>query len=162
MVVEAGKCSLLIRYNNYKKTNFIEEHNKVVSVNGFVWMLKAGRRLVDSKVSKVINETALLILKAPKSSGGDYYYAEVLDFRYGDQENKEESPDYYENLVEDERLWQIDSLTGTWLKIGAIKSLDKSKAEEFKFLSNGKRVVDVINSTMSSSLYVCSDKKITL
>lgn len=162
MVVEAGKCALLIRYNNYKKTIFIEEHNIVVSANGYVWMLKAGRRLVDNKINRVINETALLILKAPKSSGGDYYYAELLDFRYGDQENKEESPAYYEKLVADERLWQIESLTGTWLKIGAIKPLDKSKAEEFRLLSNGKRVVDVINSTMSSSLYVCSDKKITL
>lgn len=162
MVVEAGKCALLIRYNNYKKTNFIEEHNKVVSTNGYVWMLKAGRRLVDKKIEKVINESALLILKAPKSFGGEYHYAEVLDFRYGEQEKKGESPAYYKNIVDDEQLWQIESLTGTWLKIGAIKPLDKSKAEEFRLLSNGKRVVDVINSTMSSSLYVCSDKKITL
>lgn len=162
MVIEAGKSALLIRYNNYKKTNFIEEHNKVVETNGCVWMLKAGRRLVDKKIDKVINESALLILKAPKSSGGEYYYAEVLDFRYGDREKKEDSPAYYENLVEDERLWQIESLTGTWLKVGEIKPLKKSVIEKLRLLSNGKRVVDVINSTMSSSLYVCSDKKITL
>lgn len=36
MVVDAGKCALLMRYNNYKGTDFIEEHNKVVSVNGYV------------------------------------------------------------------------------------------------------------------------------
>lgn len=162
MVVEAGKCILLIRYNNYKKTDFVEEHNKVVGTNGYVWMLKAGRRLVDNKINRVVNESALLVLKAPKSAGGEYYYAEIFDFRYGDQAKKEESPAYYKNLVEDEQLWQIESLTGTWLKIGAIKSVNKSKVEELKLLSNGKSVVDVINSTMSSSLYVYSDKKITL
>ena len=162
MVVDAGKSALLLRYNNYKGTDFIEEHNKVVSVNGYVWMLKAGRKLVENKLNKIMGESALLILKAPKSSGGDYYYAQIAGYRYGGQLEKKESPSYYEKLVDDEKLWQIDSLDGTWLKIGEIKPLAKTVVDELKLVSNNKSVMDVINSTMSSSLYVCSDKRITL
>lgn len=48
-----------------------------------------------------MDETALLILKAPKSSGGDYYYAEISGYRYGNQAEKNESPAYYAKLFED-------------------------------------------------------------
>ena len=162
MKVEAGKAVLLIRYNNYKKTNFIEEHNKIACSKGYVWMLKAGRKLVESKLSKIKNESSLLILKAPKGDGGEYYYSEIMEFRYGDQIQKDESPEYYGKLVGDEKLWQIESLDGTWLKLHAIKPLDEDIVEKFKLLSNKKKLIDVIGSTMSSAMYVYSDEDITL
>lgn len=162
MVIEANKAVLLIRYNNYKKTDFILEHNKIVSDKGYVWMLKAGRKLVESKLLKVINETGVVILKAPKNSGGNYYYAKIQDYRFGIQSRDMISPDYYKILVDDESLWQIESLDGTWLKIGEIKPLSINVIERFKLISNGKKVDDVIRSTMSSTLYIQNDRDTTL
>ena len=162
MVIEAGKVMLLLRYNNYKKTDFIEEHNKVSRKNGYVWMLKAGRKLVENKLKNVMEESSIIILKAPKNAGGEYYFTELLEFRYGKQQEKNDSPEYYASLVDDERLWQIDSLDGTWLKIGKIRPLNKQIVDELKLISNDKMVQEVVSSTMSSTLYVCVDKDITL
>lgn len=162
MVIEAHKAAFLIRYNNYKKTDFIEEHNKVVDENGYVWMLKAGRKLVESKLSKVFNDTAMLILKAPKSAGGNYYYTQIFDYRFGKLEADMKSPEYYNKLVDDEKIWQIDSLEGTWLKISRIQRLSNEIAKEFKLISNNKYIDDVIGSTMSATLYIQSDKTLEL
>ena len=162
MVIKAGKTLLLIRYNNYKKTDFIDEHNMVVGENGYTWMLKTGRKLMEKKLTKVIEESAILILKAPKGSGGGYYYTEIMDFYYGKQKYDNKFPEYYYELVEDENLWQVDSLDGTWIKIGQIKPLDKDIAENFRLVSNRKTVFDIVNSTMSSTLYVDYDKELIL
>ena len=162
MVVQAGKAALLLRYSDYRNTEFIQEHNKIVSKQGYVWLLKAGRRLVENKLAKVKKESSLIILKAPKGKGGDYYYAEILDYRYGRQINEGESPEYYKNLPGDEKLWQIESLDGTWIKIGQINPICKELMDKFVLLSNEKSVVDVINSTMSAVLYIWCKEEMTL
>ena len=162
MVIRAGDTILLIRYNNYKKMDFIEEHNKIAKENNYVWMLKAGRKLVKKKLDKVKNESSIVILKAPKNVGGQYYYAKIIDYQYGEREKDGFSPDYYSNLVDDEKLWQIVSLDGTWLKLGEIKPLKSEFVDSFSLLSNGKDVKEVISSTMSSTLYITSNKDIII
>lgn len=162
MTIEANKAMLLIRYNNYKKTDFIEEHNKVIASNGYVWMLKTGKTIVEAKLKKVLEETDILLLRAPKKDGGKYYITNIEEYRYGDSEAGMKFPKYYKNLVEDEALWEIDSLSGTWLKIGPIREMPKEVVSKFQLISNNKNIEDVINSTRSATLYVISIKNVEL
>lgn len=81
----------------------MEEDNKIVK-KGYIWMLKAGRKLIENKINKVKDESAILALKSPKAVGGEYYYASIYDYRYGNQINIYESPACYKNLVDDENF----------------------------------------------------------
>ena len=162
MVIKSGNAILLLRYNNYKKTDFIEEHNKVTAENGYVWLLKTGRKLVEKNLQKVMDESSVLLLKAPKSSGGRLFYARIIEYRYGKQEQEKKSPEYYKELVDDDKLWQIDSLEGTWFKISKIEALDETIMDKLVLISNGKKVSEVIGSTISSSLYICGKEDVTL
>lgn len=157
MILKAEKTSLLLRINNYKNKDFIEEHNKIIQKYGYVWMLKAGRKLVQSKLDTVMNDSAVLILKAPKKTGGGYFYTSINEYCIGKERPDMIYPDYYKELIDDEVYWQVESLDGTWLKIGEIKSLPEEKVSKLKLLSNGKLVCDVVGTTMSATLYVKSD-----
>jgi hypothetical protein len=162
VIIEKNKAVLLFRYNNYKKTDFIEEHNNAADENGYVWMLKAGRKLIEAKLCQVKDESGIMILKAPKNAGGNYYCAQIFNYWFGSPNKSMNFPVYYEELIDDERLWQIESLDGTWLKIGKITALSSETVQELRLISNNKKIEDVIGSTMSSTLYVQSDKKLII
>lgn len=41
----------------------------------------------------------------------------MIDAYNGEPKSDMEYPDYYHEMIDDEKLWMIDSLAGTWFKV---------------------------------------------
>lgn len=145
---------LLLRYNRYKMSDFIEAHRHIIDKNGFVWMLKIGKRLPALSLQSILDGSKTIILKAPKGDGGQFYKLDLLDYHNGDALNDFCYPEYYEEMVEDEEVWMLDSLSGTWLKVKNIVQLSDADINKLRLISNDKLANDVLNCTRSAVLYV--------
>ena len=157
MQIKANQKMLLLRYSNYKKYNFIDEHRKILAEEGTVWMLKIGKNIPEYKLKEIYAEGGLLILRSPKADGSKYYAIEVTSCFNGEPDFEMIFPEYYETMLDDEDMWTMDSLQGTWFKVTSIKELPEEVSSHFSLLSNGKMIEDVLNSTRSSMIYIKSD-----
>ena len=145
---------LLLRYNRYKRSNFIEAHQRIINEKGFAWMLKIGKRLPAISLQSILDGSKTVILKAPKGDGGQFYKLDLLDFHNGDALSDFCYPEYYKEMVEDEDVWMLDSLAGTWLKVKNIIQLSDADINKLRLVSNDKLAKDVLNRTRSAVLYV--------
>ena len=152
--IKQGADLLLLRYNDYKKYDFIEEHQKIIDEHGFTWIYKIGRSITKRKLKKVMNESGQLLLRSPKTKGGKIYISPILEYAYGMPKNDYVFPEYYQELVADDREWRMQSLEGSWLKIGTIEEVPIEESKKIRLISNGKPVLEVLDATMSSMLYV--------
>lgn len=157
MRVKSDQKMLLIRFNNYKSTDFICEHNKCIQDNHHVWTLKTGKMIPIVKMQSIIDDGGFVVLKAPKSSGGKYYLAHARSSFNGVPTREMVYPDYYKKMIADENLWMIDTLEGTWIEIDQISALSDEIIQHIKLISNGKLADDVIKTTRSATMYVTSD-----
>ncbi len=153
MIIEAGHRILVLRFNNYKEWNFIEEHRKLLKKHNYVWILKAGKPINISTMKNIIDEGGHLILKEPKNDGGRFYYMHILEFNNGMPQKEYIYPEYYKNMLENEECYILESLEGTWLKIDVVCEINH-QVEHLKLISNGKRLDETLLKTRSSLLYV--------
>ena len=144
---------LLLRYSDYRGHDFIQEHQHIIDRYGYTWVFKIGRGITEYKLKKVIRESGQLLFRAPKAKGGKIYISSILEYAYGQPKADYVFPKYYVEMLEDEREWQISSLEGSWLKIGAIEELPVEISKRMKLISSGKPMLDVLDSTMSSMIY---------
>ena len=145
---------LLLRYSSYKKYDFIREHINIIENKGSVWMLKVGKNVPEKKLQKMYENGGTLYLRSPKIEGEKIYKATIKAYHLGEPKRNMIFPNYYDEMLNDEALWLIDSLSGTWFEVVAIKEISQAQAERLKLASNGKRAVDVLSCTRSSMLYV--------
>lgn len=145
---------LLLRYNRYKRSNFIEAHQKIINEKGSVWMLKIGKRLPMISLQSIMDGSRTIILKAPKRDGGQFYKLDLIDFHNGDVLSSFCYPKYYEEMVEDENFWLLESLSGTWLKVNNIIQLSDADINSLRLVSNDKLAKDILNRSRSAVLYV--------
>lgn len=157
MLIKTNQKMLLLRYTNYKKYNFVAEHQKVLDEEGTVWMLKIGKNIPEAKLKDFYSDGGILILRSPKASGSKYYAVEIDKWFNGEPDFEMVYPEYYEKMLDDEDVWTMDSLEGTWFKINSISELPDSASSHFSLISNGKMVQDVLSSTRSSMIYIKSD-----
>lgn len=153
-LIKKNSRMLLLRYSNYRKNDFIQEHISCINKDGHVWMLKTGKHLQLEKVRTVLGDDGFLILRAPKSAGGEYYFAHVIDIFNGEVKKEMIFPEYYKDLIMDDKFWMVDSLDGTWFKIDRIEKLPEEGVEKLRLISNGKTVEEVLNRTRSATLYI--------
>lgn len=155
--IKSNTHLLLLRFNNYKKYSFLDEHLRYVKDDGSVWMLKIGRKIPEAKIQDVLNQGGILILKEPKIDGGKYYVAHIKEYLYGAATYEMSFPEYYYEMADDEMIWNMEEgLFGTWLHVDQIEPLPKDFVPNLKLLSNGKDVEDVLSHTMSSMMYIQS------
>lgn len=145
---------LLLRYSSYKKYDFIREHNSIIKNKGSVWMLKVEKCIPENKLQKMYEYGGVMYLRSPKIEGEKFYKAIIKAYYSGEPKRNMIFPKYYDEMLNDEDLWLVDSLSGTWFEIVEIKEISKTQAERLKLVSNGKRAVDVLSCTRSSMLYV--------
>lgn len=162
MIITQKKKMLLLRFSNYKHFDFVSEHKKVLSENGYVWMLKIGKRIPDKRLTEVFNEPSALILKAPKDAGGKYYVAVVERTVNSSPTDGMVYPAYYNELIDDENMWIADSLDGTWFCIVSMEQLPDEMVSHLRLSSNDKAVEDVLSKTRSATVYVYSEDDIEL
>lgn len=113
MQIDMHKKMMLFRYSNYRRTDFIAEHKKVISQNGYAWMLKAGKKSSTEKIDRVLTDGGYLILKSPVKEGNNYYVAIFDSFMENTPDDKNGYPEYYKNFMDD----MYDALAYQWFRI---------------------------------------------
>ena len=126
----------------------------MIQQHGNVWMLKTGKMIPDQKMASIILNNGFLALRAPKADGSKYYFASVIDAFNGPCKKDMIYPLYYEEMLNDEDMWAVDSLEGSWFKINKILEIQPQLVGNFYLVSNGKRVEDVLSSSRTSVTYV--------
>lgn len=162
MFMKANKKMMVLRVNQYKSYDVINEHNKILAEKGYVWILKMGKPIPEKAIKGVIDESGILILKMPKSNGGDFYYAKLIECHNGDPEIDYIYPSYYNEMVETPNYDHDYSLCGSWLKISEIKELPLEAVKRLVLINTGNSLIDVVNSTRTSFMYVRCEEDINL
>lgn len=157
MVIKRETPILLIRYNRYKKYDFVKEHSRCLTSKHNAWMLKAGKRMPEKKSTEIMRG-GWVILRSPKRDGGVYCLAHVVSMFYGEPNPSMHFPDYYYEMLSDNSLWMFGSLAGTWFEIDSFHFVKETFKDHLQLLSNKKYVEDVIRSTRSATLYVELDE----
>lgn len=159
MNIKARERILVLRFSTYKGYDFIEEHRNIINHNGAVWMLKLGKPVPSRTLNSILSESAGLILKAPKSVGGKYYYCQMLDAQNRKPNDEMRYPDYYKQLLDD-MYWL--SMDGTWIKVNKFIELDEGTIASFKLISNDRLLDDVLSQTRTTMLYAYSERTIVI
>jgi len=159
VVINEDTKMLLFRYNNYKKTDFIEEHKKILKKNGYVWMLKVGKKASKEKLDKILGEGGWMVLRAPKADGSISYIARFSDY-LETQPPKAVFPAYYESFLNGEDSYEFDLSSEQWFKIEEIQELAGEDASNLVLEKTGKTVEDVIGTTRTAVMYITNKKDI--
>ena len=160
ILVEANTKMLLMRFNAYKNNDFIKAHKEIIDKNDCVWMLKIGRTIQQDKIHSLMRNKGYLVLHAPKRLGGNYYIARIVDSFNGLPSDNMEFPMYYYDMLKDPSVFSLTSLEGTWIKISSIELIPKEHINSIKLVSNNRDVEEVINTTMTPTLYIYNDTEI--
>ena len=95
-----------------------------------------------------------LILRSPKCDGSLFYYARVTDVFNGLSSGEMIFPEYYFEMLSDDDVWMVQELSGSWFKVDEIKPLSNTFINSLVLCSNGRGVIDFLNRSMSSVIYV--------
>lgn len=154
MVIEQGKSMLLFRFSNYKSTDFIKEHLQILNKDGFVWMLKLGRRSNIRKIEQIIADGGYMVLKAPKSVGGQYYIAKLYEVT--ETAPAVGYPQYYSDFIYDQYGDE------QWFKLGDIHEMPMESVDSLVLEKNRNKVDIVISQTRTSVMFITVDKRIEI
>ena len=155
---------LLFRYSNYGNNSFIQEHRSVIDKNGYVWMLKLGKRSSIEKITTIKNAGGWMVLRAPKSEGGISYIASFSEFSETFPD-KLSCPEYYDEIIQglnDDETLYITNPTLQWFKLNCIVRLDEQMSKNLVVSKTGKAVDEVIETTRTAVMYIKNVKKMTL
>lgn len=155
MIYEKDTTAIVLRVNNYKGYNFIDEHKNVLNKNGKVTLLKLGRVLAVKSIETVKNSGGFIILKEPKASGGKYYLGKITDIAVGERKPEYLFPEYYLEIEDYEA-----PLIGTWITIEALAMIPEDYTLYFELDKGGKKMVDIVNCTRSPILFVHCNKSL--
>lgn len=145
MRVKKNTRFLLFRFGNYWDVDFIAEHKKIIIEQGYVWMLKTGKKVSLDKLNAILEDGGYVILKESKQAGNRYYLGTFTEVTLDNPEDARHCPDYYQN---------VKSYSQEWFKITSIGALDEANVETLLLSNSGKALKDVIDRTSSSFMFV--------
>lgn len=162
MLIDVNTEMLLFRFSNYGKHSFINEHRNVLNGNGYVWMLKLGKRSSVEKIKAIIKNGGWLVLRSPKADGSISYLAKFSEI------SEEEPfdpiyPEYYDEILdaEDEDFYNPTAVY-QWFKLERIEELSEDAAESLVVSKTGKKVNEVIGTTRTAVMFIQNGKQIKL
>ena len=157
MTIEANTEMILFRFSNYKKQSFIGAHLAVLEKEGYVWMLKFGRKTDHKKLQAIIQSGGWLVLHAPKADGGRSYLAQFTEVQ---EDNPVDMvfPGYYKELFEspDDRFC-LEESSRQWFRLVSLKPMHNDEVASLAISKTGKRVEDVIKVTRTAVMFVRND-----
>lgn len=162
MLIDVNTEMLLFRFSNYGKNSFINEHRNVLNENGYVWMLKLGKRSSVEKIKAIIKNGGWLVLRSPKADGSISYLAKFSEI------SEEEPfdpiyPEYYDEILdEDDEDFYNPNAVYQWFKIERIEELSEDDAESLVVSKTGKKVNEVIGTTRTAVMFIQNSKQIKL
>ena len=154
MIIEKDTQMMLFRYSNYKHHKFIEELANIIREEGYVWMLKLGRKSDPKKLEKIIDNGGWLVLRAPKSDGGVSYLAKFTEVRDSAPEDSK-SPDYYDEIFsgKDNSMF-FDESSQQWFRLEYLTELKDDGAASLTISKTGKKVDEVISTTRTVVMFI--------
>ena len=147
------KKMLVLRFSNYKKYDFLQEHKNVINRDGATWFLKLGKPVPQKSLEEILAGSKSLILKSPKVQGDKYYYCKMLDARNTKPDSTMAYPDYYHELMDD-MFWF--SFEGTWIKVNGFQELKDDEISKLRLVSNNRLLSEVLQQTRTTMLYAYS------
>lgn len=161
MLISANTEMLLFRFNNYRKSSFIKQHQMVLKDNEYVWMLKVGKRSSIEKIQSVIQNGGWMVLRSPKADGSISYIAQFSEV--SEEEPIEPTyPEYYNEILDDDEDFYNPNAVYQWFKLESIQELSETDAENLIISKTGKKVNDIIGTTRTAVMFVQNSKPITL
>lgn len=164
MIINKDTEMLLFRFANYRNHSFIEEHISVLRKEGYVWMLKLGKRSSVDKLEDIRKNGGWLILRSPKSAGSKSYLTKFTAIIEGEPEDNA-YPEYYNDFLngaEQEDIYYLSEPTYQWFKIEYIAPLDCNAASSLVVAKTGKKVDDVISSTRTAVMFIKNELTIEI
>lgn len=158
MKIKQETPMILFRYNNYQKKDFILEHKQVIKENGFVWMLKSGKKSSVKKIENVIENGGYMLLKAPKADGGSLYIAKCIEFSENDPKMIY-YPKYYQSILKYSPFSYSEPVS-QWFKIKNIKKIDSNILKKFVLINGKKSVDDLLSNCMTAVMFVENESEI--
>lgn len=162
MTISENTEMLLFRFSNYRKYSFIKEHKLVLDENGYVWMLKMGKRSSISKLLTVKEAGGWLVLRSPKAEGSMSFIAKFSNI----SEDVPEScvyPKYYSQILknEDENYNNFNT-TYQWFKIEKLIEMKESDVKKLVIAKTGKSVDEVIRTTRTAVMFIRNEQEINI
>ena len=162
MLIDVNTEMLLFRFSNYGKNSFINEHRNVLNENGYVWMLKLGKRSSVEKIKAIIKNGGWLVLRSPKADGSISYLAKFSEISEEDPIDPI-YPEYYDEILdEDDEDFYNPNAVYQWFKIERIEELSEDDAESLVVSKTGKKVNEVIGTTRTAVMFIQNSKQIKL
>ena len=158
MIIEADKRLLLFRFSNYRRTDFLKEHSEIIDKFGYTWMLKAGKRSSNQKISGVMADGGILILRSPTGDGGKFYAAACSEFTEQSPDDGEPFPAYYTDYIRD--LYDIPSFQ--WFKVKKLYAIADDQLDKIVLHLTREKIVDVLKTTRTAVMFVDSTDTIEL
>ena len=151
MIIPPNTKMLLFRYNDYARKSFIDEHRAVINNNGYVWMMRLGKRTSPEKLRQVTEAGGFVVLKSPKKNGDHYYLAHYTDVASALPDDSKHMPDYYNKLIQEGYLYD----TGVQVfKIDSIFDMTAEQISTLRLQLNGKPVDEVIKQTRTAVMFI--------
>lgn len=157
MVVKKGTDILLFRYSKYDHYDFLAEHNRILEKEGFVWVLKLGRKTNEPSIRNILSQGGTLILKSPKSEGGKYTLC-LFDLYSTDKPNPALYPKYYSEFIES----QYCETSYQWFRITKMLEMNDAQIEALRVKKNDMAVNEIIKATRTSVMFIYNDKDLII
>lgn len=154
VIFEKNSEAVVIRVNDFRGHSFVEEHQHIIEQDGYVWMLKIGRKISGVSI-QILDKYGQLIIKEPKKNGGKFYACHVLDVKQGRIDEMKHSPEYYTDL-EAEGI----ELNGTWMKVDTLIQIGDSATDNIVLTKSKIKMIDICNCTRSPVLDVTVIKRL--
>lgn len=160
MQIEAQTDMLLFRYKSYAKTDFINEHISILKDNGYVWMLKVGKRTSLDRINHILKAGGWMILRSPKVDGSKFYLAKFTEMSEDEPEDNV-YPEYYQEILDDDDNLVFETLNYQWFKITMLIELDEVYSKTLCMSNTNKKVIDVIDTTRTAVMFIRNESAIT-
>ena len=152
---------LLFRFRDYKNTDFINEHLEIIHKEGYVWMLKVGKKTSESKLQQILNDGGWLILRSPKSDGSKMYIAHFTAFQC-EEPGDMVYPTYYSDIInqDGDSEYYSESAVQQWFRLEKIIPLSETTYPCFVLSKTAAAIDDVIKTTRTAVMFVSNKEKI--
>lgn len=150
MIVKENTNLFLVRFGNFWSQDFICEHKKIIEKKGYVWFLKTGKKPSMSKIESVIEDGGYIIFKESKHVGNNYYIGTFSEVNNEKPLDMSYCPSYYEN---------VKAYSEVWFKVTSIFKMDEALVDSLVISSNGHPLLEMIDRTMSSFMFVKNNKQ---
>lgn len=158
-MIEKLTKMLLFRYSNFKKYKFIDEHQRIIEMSKYVWMMKLGKKTSSTKIREIIDCGGYIVFKAPVADGEIFFIGKFSEFCEDMPEDTLHMPEYYSEIADDENFGYAPT---QFFKLHSISPLADKHVAKLRLEKNKKRLLDVIGTTRTAVMFIENEEEINI